>query len=208
MESQICGILCGMKNRLGYRKHTAQSRFTAKVALPGGQDRLRQMILYVSRRCVDAERMGLVKLNKILWKADFDSYAERQVPVTGCAYQRLALGPAPREMLPLLRELLRIGAISYIETNFGDGIVEKRPIPQIEPNLLLFSRDDLSFVDRAISYYWNKTGEETSDDSHGIAWKTRPNKSTMFYELAYISDDEISEEEKREILKELEQFSQ
>ncbi|MFZ3235603.1 MAG: hypothetical protein WA184_09560, partial [Stellaceae bacterium] len=72
--------------------------------------------------------MGLIKLNKILWKADFDAYAARNIPVTGRAYQRLELGPAPREMRPLLNEMIRARLIHLEETDFGDGVIEYRPI--------------------------------------------------------------------------------
>jgi hypothetical protein len=47
-------------------------RLTWKVPLPGGQKRLREAVLYVSAACKDAERFGLVKLNKIIWRADFE----------------------------------------------------------------------------------------------------------------------------------------
>jgi hypothetical protein len=174
------------------RIHTQRPRLTPKVELPGQQDRLRQLILYVAEKCKDAERMGLVKLNKILWKADFESFAVRHRPVTGRAYQRLDLGPAPREMPPLLRELSKDGSIRFEETDFGDGVVEKRPIAERLPNLSYFDDVDISFVDASIAYYWNKNGRETSDDSHGIAWKSRDNGEAMFYELAFIDDTDLS----------------
>ena len=60
-----------------------QPLLTDFIGLQGGQDRLRQLTLYVSREFATAARFGLVKLNKTLWKADFDAYANRRVPVTG-----------------------------------------------------------------------------------------------------------------------------
>ena len=68
------------------------------------------------------------------------------------------------------------------------GIVEKRTIACASPKLDLFSAEDMEFVDRAIQYYWDKTGEEASDDSHGVAWNTRSNGDPMPYESAYLSD--------------------
>ncbi len=144
--------------------------------------------------------MGLTKLNKILWKADFDSYAARKKPVTGRAYQRLELGPAPKEMKPLLGDMLRTGSLRLELTDFGDGIVERRPIAEIDPRMHYFSAEDLDFVEAAISYYWEKTGKETSDDSHGVAWKSRENGDPIFYELAYLSDAEVSPRQRFEVL--------
>lgn len=171
---------------------------TNRINLPGGQDRLRQMILYVSKRCIAAERFGAVKLNKILWKADFDAFAARGIPVTGREYQRLPLGPAPREMPPVYREMLRDGLlrvenVDFGKDEFGNEIIEHRTIALTEPNLSRFAEDDMRFVDASITYYWNMTGTETSDDSHGAAWSTHNNGDPLPYELARLSDKPLSE---------------
>ena len=161
---------------------------TFKVDLRGGQDRLRQMILYVAIRSRDAKRFGRIKLNKMLWKADFDAFAARGIPVTGCAYQRLRLGPAPKAMLPLYTEMLRAGLLREEVTDFGDEVEERRPIALVEPNMGYFGDEDLAFVEGAIRYYWSLTGMETSDDSHGLAWLTRTDGEPMPYQSALLSD--------------------
>jgi hypothetical protein len=166
---------------------------TNRIPLPGGQDRLKQMILYVAQRCTQAERFGWVKLNKILWKADFDAYARRGIPVTGRDYQRLPLGPAPKEMRPLLREMQRESVVQIKRVDFGNDIVEFRTIALIDPDLSRFTEDDLRFVDNSIAYYWDMTGTETSDDSHGVAWRTHTNGTPLPYELARLSDKPLSD---------------
>jgi hypothetical protein len=60
---------------------------------------------------------------------------------------------------------------------------EQRPVPLADPNLNFFSRSDVDYFDRAISIYWDKTGKETSDASHGAAWATRADGSPMPYEV-------------------------
>ena len=174
---------------------------TTEVSLPGGQNRLRQIILYVAMRCERAERFGLVKLNKIIWKADFSSFAARNLPITGRKYQKLKLGPAPKEMLPLLKEMERFGLITLDTVIFPNGKKEVRVHGIVPPNLDNFTQSDMRFVESAIVYYWYKTGTEASDESHGIAWRARKMKSLMPYELAYVSDDPISNEEKEDIMK-------
>ena len=168
-------------------------RLTYRVELPGGQLRLREMILYVSMRCADARRFGKVKLNKILWKSDFDAFAARRVPVTGRAYQRLQWGPAAVEMPPLYGEMLQDGLIHVERIDLGDNFVEQRTIPDAEPELKLFSANDLFYVDSAIEYFWEKTGREASDDSHGVAWQSREDGDPMPYELAFLSDRRLGE---------------
>ncbi len=123
--------------------HSHTPHLTYTVELPGSQDRLRQMILYVSQRCAAARYFGLVKLNKIIWRADFDAFAARGVPVTGRPYQRLQFGPAAKEMLPVHSEMLRQGLISVDLRDFGDNMVARRTIAHQEPALKNFSADDL-----------------------------------------------------------------
>ena len=164
---------------------------TFRVSLPGGQDRLRQLIIYVAQRCEKAERFGAIKLNKILWRADFQSFARRRIPVTGREYKRLEMGPAPKEMPVLHREMQANGLISMEKILVVPGKIEHRTTALVSPNMDMFSDEDRNFVEESIGYYWEKTGTEASDDSHGAAWKSRNNGDLMPYELAFLSDRKI-----------------
>jgi hypothetical protein len=82
-------------------------RVTYKVDLSGGQRRLKEAILYVAQRGQQMAFFGRIKLNKILWRADFKSFYERRQPVTGRTYQKLEFGPALVEMWPVMNDLLR-----------------------------------------------------------------------------------------------------
>lgn len=166
-------------------------RLTYSVELAGGQNRLRQMVLYVSKKCANAERFGLIKLNKILWKSDFTSYAEREVPISGRRYQREKFGPIPKDMKPLHRDMAQKGQISVEHIYFDENIVEHRTIPLIDPDLTMFTEADIAYIDRSVRYYWDMTGMETSDDSHGVAWKTRANGEAIPYEAAFLSDEPV-----------------
>lgn len=179
---------------------TLGRHLTYRVDLPGGQLRLREMILYISERCSTAQYFDKIKLNKILWKADFDAFAARRVPVTGRPYQRLQFGPAPVEMPPLYGEMLQEGLIHIDQTDLGEGAKEHRTIADARPELKLFSQDDLSYVDTAIAYYWNKIGNEASDDSYGVAWATRENGDPMPYELALLSDRRLGKTQAERLL--------
>lgn len=167
----------------------SERNITVKVLMPGGQNRLRQMILYVALKCNGAKFFGAVKLNKILWKADFDAFAARRIPVTGREYLKQRFGPALREMLPLQRDMVANGLIQFEHRDFGDDIVEDRTIALVEPDLSLFNEDDLKYVDASVRHYWHMTGTESSDESHGIAWRTRAIGVAMPYESALLSDN-------------------
>ena len=161
---------------------------TVRVPMPGGQNRLRQMILYVAQECADARFFGAIKLNKIIWKADFDSFAGRHVPVTGREYLKQQFGPALREMRPVQRDMERDGLIAFSHKDFGDNIIEQRTIALVEPDMRIFTHEDLKFVRASIRHYWHMTGTESSDESHGIAWQTRAIGVPMPYESSLLSD--------------------
>lgn len=182
-------------------KDAKRRSLTARVRLPGGQERLRQMILYVAARCQDAPRFGSTKLNKILWKADFDAFAARGQPVTGRNYQRLPLGPAPKEMQPLHREMVEREQVRVEKIDFGDDVIEDRTIPLVSYDLSYFTEEDLAFVEAAIKYYWDKNARETSDDSHGVAWQTHNNGDVLGYELSYLSDKPLTEAQRLRIVR-------
>lgn len=175
-------------------------KLTWKVSLPGGQKRLSEAVLYVSKKCEDAPFFGLIKLNKIVWRADFESFAQRGQPVTGRQYQRLKQGPAPVEMLPVLNELQAGGLLTIKRVQQGN-YEEQRPVALDAPVLRLFSPQDLEYLDRAISVYWDKTAKEVSEISHGVAWNTREDSEAMPYELAYLSDEPLGRGQKARLLK-------
>ena len=127
-------------------------RLTTRINLRGGQERLREMILYVAQHCATAERFGAIKLNKILWKADFDAFAARGVPVTGRQYHRLHSVQAPERChvcIPTCSEtsLIRVERINLWTNERGEDIIELRTIAQADPNVeRLFNSDDLRIV--------------------------------------------------------------
>lgn len=168
-----------------------RAALTFEVDLPGGANRLREMVLYVARKCREAERFGKVKLNKILWRADFSSFRDRGRPVTGSAYQKLAAGPAPLNMDDVLRQMHSHHLIVFDEIDVGGGYLEHRIVDRREADLTLFEGSDIDFVDRSIRFYWSKSASSASDLSHRVAWKSREFLERMPYEAVFLSDDKL-----------------
>jgi hypothetical protein len=166
-------------------------RLTYEVHLAGGRERLVDLILYISNKYSTAARWGKTKLNKILWRADFTSFLERGVPVSGRPYQRLRNGPAPVEMAPVLGRMVADRLIN-IEMRPQGSYAEERIVPLTQANMRYFGKDDIRYVDGAIQYYWDSTATEASDDSHGVAWASREDGDPMPYELAYLSNKPLS----------------
>jgi hypothetical protein len=163
------------------------SDVTYQIDLSGGQRRLKEAVLYVAKNGRPMQFFDRIKLNKILWRADFRAFYQRHQPVTGRTYQRLPWGPALIEMLPVMQELLKEGALTE-EMRVHGGSTEYRPVAEMEPVLKFFSPEDLEYLDESVHHYWNITGTESGDESHGIAWKSRMDGDAIPYEAAYFED--------------------
>ena len=166
-------------------------RVTHKVALQGGQGRMKEAILYVCQKAAGFSHFGLVKLNKILWRSDFQSYRERKIPVTGRQYQRQPQGPVAVDMPPLLNDMLGSGLLDWGQTNVPN---ERRPVAKANPMMKWFSPDDIRYLDEAIAHYQHLTASDASNQSHGTAWDVRENGDPMPYESALLADGALPNE--------------
>ena len=155
-----------------------------------GEDRLRELMLYVARRCADDTTFGAVKLNKILWWSDFLAFAERGEPITGVEYQSLENGPAPKRLLPIRDELISNGD-AEVSVSARGQYRQDRLVPLREPNLDVFTSAQIALVDKVIDDLWQKTAADVSRLSHGKAWEVAGYGNSIPYEAIFLSDDPV-----------------
>lgn len=157
--------------------------------------RLKELILYISKRCLDAEYFGAVKLNKVLMFADFTAYARHGKPITGVEYMRQRNGPVPRRMKPVIDQMQRDRLIAIHKRPLGPH-VEHRFIPLRPADLSLFSARDIAIVEEVITKAWQATGTQVSNFSHGRAWEVAGTDGAPIpYEAAFLSDRPVSDAE-------------
>lgn len=166
-------------------------KLTYKIPMEGGQSRLRELILYIADKCATDPTFGATKLNKILFWADFRSFARFGQPVTGEKYKCLELGPAPAAMVPVRREMEEGGEIRLVRSPYHQR-TQDRVIALRAANLSLFGGRDIAMVDQVIEELWDKPAVEVSQKSHGIQWQTCPRNNLIPYETAYLSDEPIT----------------
>ena len=155
---------------------------------PPGDDRLGEAILLVAERLTDDPAgRGAVKLNKILWWADFESFRERGRSVTGAVYQKLNEGPAPVRLVPTRKKLLKSGAVEMEERDRGAQSPEKVLLARRAPEPI-FDKDDLRYLERALSKFRGMTGKECSDFSHraSAGWQTVNKGEIIPYETSLV----------------------
>jgi len=160
-----------------------------------GVQRLREIIVYISKKSEMDSHFGAVKLNKILYHSDFRMFERFGHPLTGCKYFKLQNGPAPRSLFPIREELINEGALRLEKRQLGRGYTQDRTIALREPVLSHFSADEIAVVDEVIAELWDQTAREVSDASHDVRWRILELKDPIPYEFAYIDNKPVSAEE-------------
>jgi hypothetical protein len=133
----------------------------------------------------------LTILNKILYFADFLSFRDHGVPITGTEYMKLALGPAPKAMKRIQEELIQSGEIE-IERRKVIDYSRNVVVARRAANLGAFTERDLKLVNMVIEELWGRTAGEVSEASHGLAWQVANIQDSIPYEAALLSDEALT----------------
>jgi hypothetical protein len=159
----------------------------------GDEDKLAELILYISQKCATDPKFGAIKLNKILYLADFLSFGNWGEPITGVEYQHLRLGPAPRRLVPVRDALQSAGKLAVQTLPLKSGRQQTRTVNLSDPNLKLFSGREIALVDSVIEDLWNLDAEESSELSHRfVGWKMTKDGDNIPYGSIFISDEPLS----------------
>lgn len=169
----------------------AATKLTYEVSVPNKDKRLRELIIYIAGRCLTNEFFGTVKLNKILFHSDFRAFRKYGKPITGQKYKKDERGPVPVHIKPVQMEMEKRHDILVIEEEVY-GLIQRRVVPLRQPDLTVFTGQDIAVVDEIIKELWNKTATQVSAESHGIQWNTRVMNDPIPYEAAYLSDEPIT----------------
>lgn len=159
-------------------------------------DPLAELILYIAQQFRGDEPFGKTKLNKILFYSDFIRYGQTGDPITNQKYQRETWGPVNRGVPPVLEKLIEAGDLEISrETYLGQP--QKRPVALRDPNLELFSGAQIELVDEVIEALRDVTATDVSALSHRFpGWRATPAGEIIPYETVFVSERELTEEEK------------
>ena len=162
----------------------------------GGDERLRELILYVAEKCHDDPCFGATMLNKILFFSDFATYLNLGEPITGVEYRALPNGPAPLRLVQNRGKLERDGDIRMVSIPTQRG-EQKRVVPLRSHKAQIFTESELAIVDAVIAGLGGFTANDVSEISHGAAWRSVSENDLIPYETAFVSDAEITDDDKR-----------
>lgn len=169
---------------------------TAPKGVKVDDEKFKQLLLFIAKRSEDDPRYGATKLNKLLFFADFLAYAQLGKPITGQTYFRLKMGPAPKRLLPLRRELFKAGAAAIERRNRGGRRAQERVIALVEPNLKEFTGAEIALVEEIIRELWDMDGTDLSDLSHRMpAWQAFEDEDEIPYQAVFVQLRPLTEAE-------------
>lgn len=133
--------------------------------------KLKELSLYIAEKSKDDPAFGAVKLNKILFRADFRCYGMTGKSITETEYVHRENGPAPNKMLIIIDNLLEEGR-GTVELRQRYNHKQKRLVPSTKVNMDIFTDDELSFVHEAIDYFRFMDAVSASAWTHNlIPWR-------------------------------------
>ena len=157
--------------------------------------KLKELILYISQRSAIDPKFGMTKLNKLLFYSDFVHFRKFGVAISGEEYFKLENGPAPRRMLPVVEDLKRNRELGIEERQYF-GNIQRRPVALRNPNLDLFSAQEISTVDDIIERLRDASAKTVSELSHSwIGWELAEMKETIPYGVARVLCRPLTESE-------------
>ena len=129
------------------------------------EEKFRELLLLVAEELKDDDFGGALKVNKVLYYAEFGHFRATGKPITGARFRKLRMGPAPRFLGEHRDALVRSGAAKVVNRPFL-GHTQHRLAPQRPVNRKLFSESELQAVREAVTLLRGDTGTDASERSH------------------------------------------
>jgi hypothetical protein len=151
-----------------------------------------EMVVYVAGRLLDDRAGGATKLNKVLFFAEFTHFRRHGAVISGCEFQKLTHGPAPRRLVPVRDALVSRGDADLREEDFL-GRVQHRLVPRRDAELAVFSDLERHTIDDVLEQLGGLTGRQVSDLAHEEpGWQLTELGDTIPYSTAGLGYPQVS----------------
>jgi hypothetical protein len=181
---------------LAFRTNT--ERCCAEIAVIFSKDKFKTLVHYICWRCEDPDKLGAIKLNKVLWFADTIAFCKTGKPITGVQYVKQKFGPVPKPILPILRELATERKLLIQDIPFY-GKTKRHYISLRDPDFSTFTAEQLEIIDDVLkTIVFEHSAESISDLTHDRVWKlaevgeTIPHFAALACQLGKINEDDIA----------------
>jgi Protein of unknown function (DUF4065) len=141
------------------------------LAMHFNRGKFKELVIYLCAASEQAgdEGFGMVKLNKLLFRADFEAYRLLGRPMTGETYEKQEYGPVARDLPIVLDELAAAGRLRWQSIPRGP---RTRKVPTMAENpdaaadMSAFPADERQVIENTLRELAAYGGKGASEWSH------------------------------------------
>lgn len=141
-------------------------------ASPAPKAKLREAVHFVCKKmALQPDKLGAVKLQKIIWYFDVKSYLFTGKTATGATFIKGKFGPYTKEIGDVVKELVKADRLFTDSEEFYDN-EKTRFVGKGETDLSVFSDKEQRWLDEiSTDVCEDHTAGSISERSHGAIWR-------------------------------------
>ena len=154
-------------------------------------EKLSEAVLFLLKNTT-SPNMGLKKLAKLLYFADFNHYKKTYESITSENYCRWEHGPFPKSLYVVMEDLEAKGLVTIEEVKYSDKIIGNKikGIEKFKPKYL--SDDEQNEILNVIKKMGTLSGKQLEDLSHeDTPWQVTDEDGFINYDLVFYRDEEL-----------------
>lgn len=133
--------------------------------------KFKALVHYICHSVRDKDKLGRVKLHKVLWLAEGQHFLMYAEPIAGETYKKMPYGPFATHLDDTIRAMESEGRLVVRQVEFR-GTEKFEFYAQGAPEGELFSEAELRMIDRFIrDVCEDHTAVSISDRTHGPIWE-------------------------------------
>lgn len=152
--------------------------------------KFKELVLLLSQlsRGRGDKKLGKTKLNKLLYRADFEAFRLLGQPITGAEYRKQEYGPVASELPRIIDELGQAGHLAWEQVETGP-YTQKRPDAIETPDSTMFSDAEMEIIHRALDELEPLGGASVSRWSHreSVGWRLSKTGDPIPYEADIVA---------------------
>lgn len=135
-------------------------------------EKLKEALHYVIARCDDPNRLGAIRLNKIMWFADRYAYRVNAASITADTYVKRQFGPVPKNVTTAIGELAGEQKIAVREASVPGGHVMRHFFGMKDAEAETLSEQDRKILDAFMGVICDSfSANEISAATHDHIWE-------------------------------------
>lgn len=159
------------------------------------REKFTQMVHYICHRA-DPDKLGAIRLNKILYFADSLHYLHSGVTMSGESYVKQQFGPVPKHILHVLEHLKRNNLVQADDSSMGPFRMRLFRSQQ-DPDTSQLKGAELEFLDQMTDVITKRfTAMGISEATHDRIWALASKGEEIPFETVFVSQQaEITPED-------------